>query len=267
MSRWFRFYDEVVNDPKVQRLPGEVFKAWVNLLCIASSNGGSLPPIPDVAFSLRKSEQETSELLGSLQSLGLLDETDGGIIPHNWKNRQFKSDVSTERVKRFRNGQRGVSETPPDTETEQIQNRKDSGARAPDDWPVDATEQFWNDYPHKIGKSAAIAKLGQVRKRGVSWKVLMDGLRRYKLTKPADRPWCNPLTWLNQGRWEDAPAEAAQLQSISDRLSEEDALKHYVKTGHWSRWSPCAEPGQTGCTIPPEMFAKYGLLPDGRKAA
>lgn len=27
MSRWFRYYDEALDDPKVQRLPGEMFKA------------------------------------------------------------------------------------------------------------------------------------------------------------------------------------------------------------------------------------------------
>jgi len=35
---------------------------------------------------------------------------------------------------------------------------------------------------------------------------LMAGLDRYKHTKPPDREWCNPATWLNQGRWNDAPA-------------------------------------------------------------
>jgi len=31
--RWFRFYAESVNDPKVQRLPAHLFKTWVNILC------------------------------------------------------------------------------------------------------------------------------------------------------------------------------------------------------------------------------------------
>jgi hypothetical protein len=37
----------------VQRLPGEKFKAWVNLLCIASKHDGVLPPVADHAFLLR----------------------------------------------------------------------------------------------------------------------------------------------------------------------------------------------------------------------
>ena len=31
MTRWFRAYDDALNDPKVQRLPGELFKAWFKL--------------------------------------------------------------------------------------------------------------------------------------------------------------------------------------------------------------------------------------------
>ena len=34
--KWFRFYHDAIDDPKVQRLPGDVFKFWVNLLCLAS---------------------------------------------------------------------------------------------------------------------------------------------------------------------------------------------------------------------------------------
>jgi len=34
MSQWFRMYAEVLDDPKVQRLSGDEFKAWVNILCL-----------------------------------------------------------------------------------------------------------------------------------------------------------------------------------------------------------------------------------------
>jgi len=30
MSRWFRLYDDLVDDPKIQRLPGETVKALLN---------------------------------------------------------------------------------------------------------------------------------------------------------------------------------------------------------------------------------------------
>ena len=50
MARWFRMYAEVVDDPKVQRLSPALFRAWVNVLCLAASNGGVVP-VNDVPSS------------------------------------------------------------------------------------------------------------------------------------------------------------------------------------------------------------------------
>ena len=58
MSRWFRFYDSVLEDPKVQRMDPVMFKAWVNIMCLASRGEGILPPISDIAFALRISDEQ-----------------------------------------------------------------------------------------------------------------------------------------------------------------------------------------------------------------
>ena len=118
--RWFRLYDEVLDDPKVQFLPPEQFKAWVNLLCLASKNEGKLPDMQAISFALRLPFHETQIIVENLVSLSLLDRGKNGLIPHNWSKRQYKSDTSTDRVKRFRNVARNVSkplhETVPDTD-------------------------------------------------------------------------------------------------------------------------------------------------------
>ncbi len=76
----------------------------------------------------------------------------------------------------------------------------------PDDWPRNAFDVFWEPYPNKVGKEAAHKALDQVRKkRLVTWAALTLGLSRY-IAKTDDRPWCNPATWLHQGRWDDEPA-------------------------------------------------------------
>lgn len=36
-------------------------------------------------------------------------------------------------------------------------------------------------------------------------------MQRYIATKPPDRNWCNPATWLNQERWRDEPAAVLPL--------------------------------------------------------
>jgi hypothetical protein len=37
MSQWLRLYTDLINDPKVQLLPAEDFKGWINILCIAKA--------------------------------------------------------------------------------------------------------------------------------------------------------------------------------------------------------------------------------------
>lgn len=117
MNRWFRFYDQVLDDPKVQRLPPSLFKAWINLLCLASRHGGKLPDLPDVSFALRISEDDVNSTIDKLDNAGLMDATEDGWEPHNWQRRQFKSDNSTERVQKHRrNVSSEVSETESVTE-------------------------------------------------------------------------------------------------------------------------------------------------------
>ncbi len=101
-ERWFRFYDGVVDDPKVQRLPPALFKLWVNLMCLTSRNGGAFPALVDMAFSLRVTEKKLTTDLEALQAAGLVDEIDGKATPHNWTGRQYESDSAAERMRRYR---------------------------------------------------------------------------------------------------------------------------------------------------------------------
>lgn len=122
MSQWFRMYAEVLDDPKVQRLPAEDFKCWVNLLCLTAKHDGVLPPMSDIAFALRLDEKKAKRAIDKLISAGLITADEAGMKPHKWDARQYKSDVSTDRVKRFRKRSKerdGTgNETAPETEAE-----------------------------------------------------------------------------------------------------------------------------------------------------
>jgi hypothetical protein len=105
---WFRFYSEALNDPKVQALAGDLFKAWVNLLALSNmdrSGQGRLPPLKDIAFHLRLSLDEANNYVNELIERELLDQSPEGLVPHNWEVRQFKSDCSTARVRKHREKQ------------------------------------------------------------------------------------------------------------------------------------------------------------------
>ena len=101
---WFRFYDEVLDDPKVQRLPAQLFREWINILCIANRNDprGTLPGIDDVAFSLRVSGAKCQATYKALTEAGLLIEVDGVMAPKGWDKRQRVSDNVAERVAKHR---------------------------------------------------------------------------------------------------------------------------------------------------------------------
>jgi hypothetical protein len=126
--QWFRFYADALNDPKVQRLSGPTFKNWVNCLCLAAKGGGVLPAMPDIAFALRMSEPDAMSTVAELQTAGLLDQTGAGLVPHNWAKRQYQSDTSAERTRRYRERKRhgDVTVTPPE------QNRADSEQNIPE---------------------------------------------------------------------------------------------------------------------------------------
>ena len=70
-----------------------------------------------------------------------------------------------------------------------------------------AFNEFWSLYPHKVGKKKAEQKYW-IARRDTAHEVIMEGLKRYIETKPDWKPWCNPETWLNQGRWDDEPASS-----------------------------------------------------------
>lgn len=132
MSRWFRSYADTHRNPKVAQLSDADFRLWHQLLCIAADNDGLIPPLEALKSLLKRRLDHLKGAVDRLVKAGLIDVSSDGLIPHNWLKRQFKSDTSTGRVQRFRNGQRNVSVTPPDTETDtETEKKEEGGAEAP----------------------------------------------------------------------------------------------------------------------------------------
>ncbi|WP_316232384.1 hypothetical protein, partial [Bradyrhizobium sp. SZCCHNR1051] len=145
MSWWWRAYNEAVDDPKLILLSDKAHRAWFNLMCVASAYGGALPDIKVVAVKLRITPPQAAAIIAELVQAELIDRMeDGRMQPHNWSSRQYKSDVSTERVKRFRNSKRNVSETPPESESET--EKKDSEANASGaEAPIDHRKRLFDE--------------------------------------------------------------------------------------------------------------------------
>jgi hypothetical protein len=94
-------------------MPAELFKAWINLLCLAKENDGLLPSIGDIAFRLRITEAAANSLVEELANRELLDSDGETLKPHNWDGRQFLSDddpTAAIRARRYRNKTREITD-------------------------------------------------------------------------------------------------------------------------------------------------------------
>ena len=121
-------YVDVLDDARVQRLPGETVKAWLNLLAVASQHEPrwSLPSLEVIDFKLRYNRPtKTHKVLSDLVSAGLLEFTAGNYTFTEWATRQADSDNGASRQRAYRDRQRSedgrnasrdsdVTVTPPD---------------------------------------------------------------------------------------------------------------------------------------------------------
>ena len=253
MTRWWRSHASALDDPKVQRLPGDLFKSWFNVLCIASLRDGILPPLPDIAFALRKSEEATSKVLDQLKDAGLLDVTEAGMTPHNWTGRQYKSDVSNERVKRFRerhgNGDVTLQKRPQRTEADTEQNRTEGEARKraqrlPEDWQASIELlKFAADLGLDGKETAANFKdywdgEGSAKARKLDW----DAAFRVWCRREAKAPSRQAKSFAQQ-----AADRASSVTSRDDEGQWRARLRAYKPGGFWleHEWGPPPESGQS----------------------
>lgn len=131
-GRWWRAYNGARHDAKLLRLSDKHFRWWFNLICVAAERDGYLPDHADLCAEFRTSAKAMTEILDALVAAHLFDHDETGIRAHNWNERQYKSDVSNERVKRHRERKRNAesnddvtlqkrpqrTDTETDTETE-----------------------------------------------------------------------------------------------------------------------------------------------------
>jgi hypothetical protein len=74
------------------------------------------------------------------------------------------------------------------------------------DWPKNYRDVFWATYPKRCGKAAAMKKLEAIAKAGkVPWVTFTAGVGAYvkHVAGTEDRFIKHPVTWLNQGCWDD----------------------------------------------------------------
>jgi uncharacterized protein YdaU (DUF1376 family) len=83
------------------------------------------------------------------------------------------------------------------------------------DIPSGSFEEFWNIYPRHIAKQTALAAYRKARKGGTTHEAIITGTRRYadECRGKEQRYIAHASTWLNGGRWDDAPG--ANLDTVN----------------------------------------------------
>lgn len=119
--------------------------------------------------------------------------------------------------------------------------------------------KFWEAFPNKTGKDAALKAWRKREREMPDTTSVLAAIDLYVRTKPSDREWCNPATWINQGRWQDQPATAAP--SPQTPSEGEDALwklrvSGWGKLKFWNRdlWGPT--PDEPGCKAPQSLIQR-----------
>jgi hypothetical protein len=226
---WFRIYDDALDDPRLQRIPASLFRAWFNVLCAAPRNGGTLPDLPDLAFMLRTRPRALTRRLEALKAAGLLEETDGVLRPVEWEKRQFverpADTTAAERMRRFREraAERNGTVTPPVTNApiEEDEDLDQDSHTAPParESAIDAFEEFWRAFPSREGDNPEQPALAAFRKAvaaGADPKAVIAGAKAYaSATAGRERRYvASAARWLSEERWRQAaPIPASNSKS------------------------------------------------------
>lgn len=218
--KWFRMYDELLNDPKVQKLPDAAFRCWVNLLCLANKGKprGRFQQ-EDIGYALRMEDKRADKMVAYFLEHGLLEWDGEFLMPHGWDSRQFASDNVTERTRKHRtgvpgnvpgNGAEGFPGTPPEQNRDRNRNR--SRADTPPTPPLGGTwvsddqafDAFWR-YVIRKEPSRAKAREAWDKARAIASAAdIIAGLERWlpvweQFEDATKIP--HITTWLNQQRW------------------------------------------------------------------
>lgn len=100
---WIKFYCEVLDDPKMATLSDRLWRRFYELCLLAGKQNkdGLVPPLNQIAWSLRIDESALADDLYDLAKLGLIAKTEDGWLVVNFAKRQEKM-TSSERQLKYR---------------------------------------------------------------------------------------------------------------------------------------------------------------------
>jgi len=230
-------YTAILDNAKIQLLPDRLFRFVINLWCVAKEHDGYLPAPTVCAFRLRMTPEHFQKSFDAVTALFDVTE-DGRYRPHDWEEHQYESDVSNERVKRWRERQSNgggnvtgngkvtprardrvrVQNQKTDTDTEASPNGDALFALSPEEpkeqpsWKLEAFNAFWSVVWAKKGTDyARNCFYRKAINRSIADRIIAaakrDGPMLLREAQAQSRGVLHPSTWLNQGRYDDEPVD------------------------------------------------------------
>jgi len=216
--KWFRMYNDILDDHKIAKMSPKTFKLFTFFLAFSSecdSNGIIIENITDLSWRFRVTPKTLKTAIKELIDLDVISMVSEEITILNWNKRQFSSDDVAERVKRHRDKKetlRGtLRETPP--YTEQIQKQKQTQTRT-NGYAVE--KEFFQSAlkTYKGTKRGLEVEFDNFIKKHKDWKSVLPELLpaienrieasdNHKSTGAFFPEWANFSTWINQRKWEE----------------------------------------------------------------
>ena len=187
---------------------------------------------------------DADTLVSALISAGYIDETDDGLAIHDWRDyagKLIERRAKDRERKRASSENSGVPSTfrrnSDGTDEENDGNQSDSFVTVPNRTIPNQTNstvpnmtephqpagepplqerrfaEFWKAYPKKVGKAGCQKAWMKLKPTTELFDKIMETLTKQKASEQWQREGGrfipNPLTWLNQGRWDDEPVETS----------------------------------------------------------
>ena len=162
---WFKVYgDDLLNDPDFMNLSDECQAMLAKCWCLASRKNGELPDIDGIAFALRKDKAFVIKTLGKLSSW---------LLAEGYQIASLEEEEEEEEEKEI---------------------------------SIVHFDTFWNSYPRKVAKDLCLQKWKSKKLDKIGEKIInhVKAMKETKQWKDSDGQFIpNPLTYINQVRWED----------------------------------------------------------------
>lgn len=217
---WLKFYPaDWRADPALRSCTIAARGLWIEMLAImheAEPYGsllikGKRPDKKQLASLVGVPERECAVLLLELEGFGVLErDSDGTVFSRRMRRDHAKAIEDMENGKGGGNKALMGGVNPPNKAEDKAQipearNQKLEKKETRETALFAAMDALWSIWPNKVGKPAALKALRSALERATISEICA-GVENYVRTKPPDRPWLNPATFLNQNRWEDQPA-------------------------------------------------------------